>query len=106
MRVMLKSKLYGLKVTKINPDYAGSISISHKWMHDTNIIEYEQVHVLDITNGNRFITYAIIGNDDEICVNGAAALLVNISDELIILAYDIVDIYNEPKIINATRFIC
>ncbi len=89
MRIMLKSKIHGIKVTKVAPDYMGSITIDDKLLVDANILEYEQVHVLDRTNGNRFITYAIGGNPGECCVNGAASKLVKKGDSLIILAYSI-----------------
>ena len=56
-------------------------------MKKANIFEYEQVHVLDVTNGQRFVTYAIKGEHGEICVNGAASRLVELHDQLIILSY-------------------
>lgn len=100
---MLKSKIHGVKVTDINPNYQGSIAIDADLLARANILEYEQVHVLDITNGTRFVTYAIKGNKDEVCVNGAAAKLVKFDDTLIILAYGIYVIESQgtiPKIIT------
>jgi aspartate 1-decarboxylase len=83
----LKSKLYGVHVTDVNIDYEGSITIDRELMETVSIECYEQVHVLNKTNGSRFITYAIPGDRDVICVNGAAARLVTFGDELIILSY-------------------
>ena len=105
MRIMLKSKIHGIKVTDVNPHYDGSITIDSNLLQRTEIFEYEQVHVLDVTNGKRFVTYAIAGGKDECCVNGAAARLVEFGDELIILAYGIYDYgffdgSNRPKIIK------
>ena len=104
---MLKSKIYNLRVTDTYLHYNGSISIDSKLMEEANIIEYEQVHVLDKSNGKRFITYAIAGKENEICVNGAAAHLVEIGDELIILAYEITDGGNilgrYARIVNANK---
>jgi len=56
-------------------------------MQAADILPYEQVHVLDVNNGNRLITYAIEGEAGEICVNGAAAHLVKKGDLVIILTY-------------------
>lgn len=89
MRVMLKSKLSGLKVTDVNLHYDGSISIDSTLLHKANIAEYEQVHVLNVTNGNRLTTYAMMGKEDEVCVNGAASHLVKFGDEIVVLAYSI-----------------
>lgn len=56
-------------------------------MQAANILPYEQVHVLDVNNGSRLTTYAIEGEAGEICLNGAAARLVNRGDIVIILTY-------------------
>ncbi len=87
MRVMLKSKIHRATVTDANVDYEGSITIDRKLMEAADILSYEQVHVLDINNGERFTTYAIEGEPGDICVNGAAARLVNKGDVVIILTY-------------------
>jgi aspartate 1-decarboxylase len=103
MRIMLKSKIHGIKVTDVNANYHGSITIDAKLLRRADILEYEQVHVLDITNGARFETYIIKGGKDECCVNGAAAKLVEFGDTLIILAYGIYDSvarYHKPKIVT------
>ena len=60
-------------------------------MEEADILPYEQVHVLSITNGARFTTYAIEGEAGEVCINGAAARLVNKGDVVIILSYCHVD---------------
>jgi aspartate 1-decarboxylase len=87
MRVMLKSKIHRATVTDANIDYEGSITIDRKLMQAADILPYEQVHVLDVNNGNRLSTYAIEGEAGEICVNGAAARLVNKGDIVILLSY-------------------
>lgn len=91
MRIMLKSKIHHIKVTNVAPNYEGSIAIDGGLLSRADILEYEQVHVLDLTNGNRFITYAIEGDKDECSVNGAAARLVNVGDVLIIMAFSILN---------------
>lgn len=86
-RTMLKSKIHRARVTDANIDYEGSITIDRKLMEATDILPYEQVHVLNINNGARFTTYAIEGEKGEICLNGAAARLAIKGDIVIILSY-------------------
>ena len=87
MRVMLKSKIHRATVTDANLNYEGSITIDRNLMKAADILPYEQVHVVDVNNGSRLVTYAIEGESGEICLNGAAARLVNKGDIVIILAY-------------------
>ena len=85
----LKSKIHRAVVTDANIDYVGSISIDKKLMEKANLLEYEKVQILNITNGNRLDTYVIEGekNSGEICINGAAAHLVSPEDLVIIVSY-------------------
>lgn len=87
MRTMLKSKIHRARVTDSNIDYEGSVSIDPILLDAADILPFEQVHVLDVNNGARFTTYAITGSSGEICLNGAAARLVNRGDTVIILTY-------------------
>ncbi len=87
MRVMLKSKIHRATVTDANLNYEGSITIDRKLMQAADILPYEQVHVVDVNNGSRLVTYAIEGESGEICLNGAAARLVHKGDIVIILSY-------------------
>ena len=89
MRTILKSKIHGAKVTDVCVDYIGSITIDKKMMNLVDIIEYEQVHVLNVTTGARFVTYAIQGKEGQFQINGAAARLASKGDKIIILAYEI-----------------
>ena len=86
---MLKSKIHRATVTDANLDYEGSIAVDPVVMKEANLIEFEKVHVLDVTNGNRLETYVIKGkeNSGEVCINGAAAHLININDLVIIASY-------------------
>lgn len=90
MRMMLKGKIHGARITEANIAYEGSITIDRTLMKEANILPYEMVHVFDVTNGARLETYAIEGSGGEICINGAAARLVCKGDTVIILAYDLV----------------
>ena len=90
---LLKSKIHRATVTEANLDYIGSISIDKNLMAAANLIEYEQVHVLNVSNGNRLITYVIPApkNSGEICINGAAAHLATTGDLVIIVSYCILN---------------
>ncbi|GAH75657.1 unnamed protein product [marine sediment metagenome] len=89
MRIMLKSKIHRARVTNLNIDYEGSVTIDQKLMEEADILPYEQVQILNINNGARFSTYAIEGErgSGEICLNGAAARLAAKGDSIIILSY-------------------
>ena len=86
---VLKGKIHRATVTQAELDYVGSITIDSALMGASGIHEYERVQVVDINNGNRLETYVIAGerNSGVICLNGAAARLVEIGDKVIIMAY-------------------
>ena len=89
MRIMLKSKIHRARVTNLNINYEGSVTIDQELMEAADILPYEQVQVLNINNGARFSSYAIEGarGSGEICLNGAAARLVAKGDIILILSY-------------------
>lgn len=86
---MLKGKIHRATVTQAALDYVGSITIDTKLMEEAGICEYEQVQIVDVDNGERFVTYAICGEEGSgvICLNGAAARCVCVGDKVIIMAY-------------------
>lgn len=86
---MLKSKIHRVTVTDANLDYEGSITIDEALMKAADIIPFEQVRIYNISNGNRFETYAIKGErgSGTICLNGAAARKAHRGDLLIIATY-------------------
>jgi aspartate 1-decarboxylase len=86
-RLMFKSKIHRATVTDANLDYEGSVSIDPDLMRAADILPYEQVHVVDVTNGERLVTYAIEGKAGEICLNGAAAHKCHPGDIVIIITY-------------------
>jgi aspartate 1-decarboxylase len=87
--ILLKSKIHRATVTQADLNYVGSITIDSDLLRESGIQEYEKVEIADITNGNRLETYAIAGEAGSgiICLNGAAAKLVNPGDKIIIMAY-------------------
>lgn len=86
-RRMMKSKVHRATVTDANLHYVGSITLDTELMALADIREHEQVHVLDIDNGARFETYAIPGGPGDVCLNGAAARLVQPGDRVIVITY-------------------
>ena len=86
---MLKGKIHRATVTQAELSYMGSITIDKTLMEASKIIENEKVQIVDINNGARFETYVIPGKRDSgvICLNGAAARLVQTGDKIIIIAY-------------------
>jgi len=93
-KIMLTSKLHRATVTDRNIEYEGSIQIDETLMEEVGISSYEQVHIYDINNGNRLITYVIPGERGSgvISVNGAAARLVERKDRIIIVAYGMISV--------------
>ena len=86
---MLKGKIHRAVVKQAELNYVGSITIDPKLMEAAGILEYEQVQIVDVENGNRFETYTIDGEPGSgmICLNGAAARQVQVGDHVIIMAY-------------------
>jgi len=96
-RTMLKSKLHRVNVTHSELDYEGSCAIDEALLEAGNIREYEQISIYNVTNGERFSTYAIRADRHSgiISVNGAAAHKANPGDIVIIASYAV---YNEIEL--------
>lgn len=90
---LFKSKLHRATVTEADLNYVGSITIDEALLDQADILPGEKVQVVDINNGQRFETYTIVGERGSgvICVNGAAARLVQKGDQVIIIAYAMMD---------------
>lgn len=86
---VLKSKIHRVRITESNLDYIGSITIDQDLMDAAGIIAGERVYIVDNNNGSRLDTYAIAGERGSgvICLNGAAARMVQPGDIVIIMAY-------------------
>lgn len=92
-RVMLKSKIHQAKVTETDFQYEGSLTLDWNLMKEAGMIPFEQVHVYNISNGERFITYLIKGEEGTgvVGVNGAAAHKAKRGDKIIIASYVIIE---------------
>jgi aspartate 1-decarboxylase len=84
---MLKSKIHRAAVTGADLTYEGSISIDPKLVDAARLVPFERVEIYNCNNGERFATYVILGKPGEICLNGAAARLVQKGDLVIIASY-------------------
>ncbi len=86
---MLKGKIHRATVVQAELDYVGSITVDPELMEAAGILEYEKVQIVDIENGNRFETYTIEGEPGSgmVCLNGAAARMVQVGDHIIIMSY-------------------
>lgn len=87
----LKGKIHGATVTEANLNYMGSITIDEALMQASGIMANEKVQIVNNNNGNRLETYVITGEKESgvICLNGAAARMVQPGDKVIIIAYGI-----------------
>ena len=86
---MLKSKIHCVTLTGLELDYEGSVTVDQDLLDKADILPGEQVHVLNLNNGNRFITYAIAGprGSGTIMLNGPAVRKGAVGDKVIILTY-------------------
>ena len=90
---VIKSKIHKVTITGANLNYIGSITIDEDLMDASKLIENEKVHVLNLNNGERLVTYVIKGvrGSGDICLNGAAARKVIIGDIIIIMSFALLD---------------
>ena len=93
LRTVMNSKIHRATVTEADINYIGSITIDEELVEAANISEWEKIEVLNITNGSRLETYVILGErgSGEICINGAAAHLVNPGDLVILVTYKTIE---------------
>lgn len=86
---MLKAKIHRATVTQAELNYVGSITVDMDLLEQSGILEYEKVQIVDINNGARFETYTIAGERGSgvMCLNGAAARMVQTGDKIILMTY-------------------
>jgi len=88
-RMMLRAKIHRATVTETNLDYDGSLTLDADLMQEADMLPFEQVHVYNITNGERFVTYLIKGKKGSgtVGINGAAAHKAKEGDKIIVVSY-------------------
>lgn len=93
LRSILKSKIHRATVTDADLHYEGSVSIDEDLLEAADLLPNEHVHIWDVTNGNRFETYALKGKrgSGTVCINGAAAHLAKKGDIIIITTFALLD---------------
>jgi aspartate 1-decarboxylase len=105
---LMAGKLHRARVTNANIDYIGSISIDSELLDKANILPMQEIEIVNISNGNRWSTYALPGapSSGEICPNGGGALLCEPGDILIIFSYAYLDPTElDHKAHNATTLV-
>lgn len=104
-REMLKAKIHRATVTGANVDYEGSIMIDRELLEAANILPFEKVLVINLSNGSRVETYAILGPEGsgEVSVNGGAALFSKVGDKVIIMNFCFIEekevLMHKPKVV-------
>jgi aspartate 1-decarboxylase len=90
---LFKAKIHRATVTHADLDYEGSVTVSGELLDAAGILEHEQVHIWNVTQGTRLVTYALRGDPGSgiICINGAAAHLASPGDKVIIATFAEVD---------------
>ena len=101
MKIVLNSKIHRAWITDTNPEYVGSIIIDRALMDKVDLWEYEKVLICDVTNGNRWETYALPGEwgSGVVSIQGAGALLCEKGDCVIIMSFEVSDSRVDPKMI-------
>lgn len=106
LRTLVNGKIHRATVTQADLHYVGSITVDETLMRAADLVEGEKVQVVDVTNGSRLETYVITGPADSgvICINGAAAHLVDPGDLVIIMSFLQLEnaevLVHEPKVVH------
>ena len=105
MRIALRSKIHCAWVTGTSPDHTGSVIIDRALMDKVDMWEYEKVLICNITNGQRWETYALHGSRGfgTVSVQGVGARLCREGDCLIILSFEVTDVPIDPKMVLVDR---
>lgn len=99
LKEMFKSKIHRATVTEAELFYEGSLTLDIALIEEAGMLVYEKVQVVNLSNGTRLETYLIAGkrNSGIVCLNGPAARLGNVGDEIIIISYGL---FNEDELKN------
>ena len=99
MKTFVSAKLHGVRVTGASVQYNGSITLYSGWMIEAGIQDYEQVQIVNLSNGNRWTTYVIPSKDKIFTLNGGGAFLGKPGDSCVIMTYDIKEKFYGAKVL-------
>jgi aspartate 1-decarboxylase len=99
MKTFVAAKIHNIRVTDKSVNYHGSVGVSTTLMQATGIEPYEQVHIINLNNGNRWITYAVPTNEGAFTLNGGGARLGEIGDVCVILSYRQEEVYSGATVV-------
>jgi aspartate 1-decarboxylase len=102
MKTYVAAKLHNLHVTDKSVDYHGSVSIAASLLKAAGIEPYEQVHIINLSNGHRWITYAVPTQDGVFTLNGGGARLGEIGDACVVLSYRQSNAFQGAKVVYCT----
>jgi aspartate 1-decarboxylase len=100
MKVFLSAKIHGLRVTEKSLHYQGSVAICRDLLKAAKIEPYEQVHVVNLANGERWITYAIPGEEGAFSLNGGGARLGEIGDVCIVMTFEMLKEFKPAWVVH------
>jgi aspartate 1-decarboxylase len=98
LRTFVSAKVHGIRVTAKALAYEGSATLPRDLMDAAGIAAFEQVHVVNKSNGNRWVTYAIEGPPGEFVLNGAAARMGEVGDECLVITYRVEETYSGARV--------
>ena len=100
MKIFVSAKIHGVRVTDKSLHYHGSVAICRDLLEAAAIRPYEQVHVVNLNNGERWITYAIPAEPGAFSLNGGGARLGEVGDVCVIMAFEMTDTYNSARVVH------
>lgn len=99
MRTWVSAKIHGIRVTGASVDYIGSVTIDNRLLTAADIRPYEQVHVVNLSTGARWVTYALPGGDCQFELNGGGARLGVVGDECVVMAFQAAETYRPARVV-------
>jgi len=92
-KIMLKAKIHNAVVTQAEKDYEGSVSVDEDLLDEAGLVPYEQVHIYNITNGERFVSYLMKEKRGSgmVGINGSAVHKANVGDRVILAVFGLMD---------------
>src|SRR5215472_8626119 len=99
MKVFLSAKIHGIRVTDKSLHYMGSVAVCRDLLKAAEIEPYEQVHVVNLANGQRWMTYAIPGKPGTFSLNGGGARLGEVGDVCIVMTFETLADYIPARVV-------